>query len=43
MSWKLRNAGWNRGMKRYKKKGGGYGYFDPNSNGFEYIFVGLIL
>ena len=24
MSWKLRNAGWNRGMKRYQKKGGVY-------------------
>ena len=43
MSWKLRNAGWNRGMKRYQKKDGGYGYYDPNSNGFEYIFLGLIL
>ena len=30
-------------MKRYKKKGGEYGYYDPNSNGFEYIFLGLIL
>ena len=43
MSWKPRNAGWDRGMKRYQKKGGGYGYYDPNSNGFEYIFLGLIL
>ena len=37
MSWKLRNAGWNRGMKRYQKKGGGYGYYDPNSNEYEYV------
>ena len=43
MSWKLRNAGWNRGMKRYQKKGGGYGYYDPNSNGVEYIILGLFL
>ena len=43
MSWKLRNAGWNRGMKRYQKKGGGYGYYDPNSDGVEYIILGFIL
>ena len=38
MSWKPRNAGWDRGMKRYQKKGGGYGYYDPNSDGVEYMF-----
>ena len=43
MSWKLRNAGWNKGMKRYQKKGGGYGYYDPNSNGTEYVILGLFL
>jgi len=43
MSWKLRNAGWNRGMKRYQKKGGGYGYYDPNSDGVEYLILGLFL
>ncbi len=43
MSWKLRNAGWNRGMKRYQKKGGGYGYYDPNSDGVEYLILGFIL
>ena len=43
MSWKLRNAGWNRGMKRYQKKGGGYGYYDPNSDGTEYVILGFIL
>ena len=43
MSWKLRNAGWNKGMKRYQKKGGGYGYYDPNSNGTEYFILGVIL
>ena len=43
MSWKLRNAGWNRGMKRYQKKGGGYGYYDPNSDGKEYVILGLFL
>ena len=43
MSWKLRNAGWNRGMKRYQKKGGGYGYYDPNSDGTEYVILGLFL
>lgn len=43
MSWKLRNAGWNKGMKRYQKKGGGYGYYDPNSNGTEYFILGIIL
>ena len=42
MSWKIRNADWNRGMKRYQKKGGEYGFYDHNSNGVEYIILGFI-
>ena len=43
MSWKLRNAGWNRGMKRYENKGGRYGFYNHNSNGLEYIILSFIL
>ena len=43
MSWKLRWSGWNKGMKRYKKKGGGYGYYDPNPDGTGSFILGVIL
>ena len=33
MSWKLRWAGWNKGMKRYTKSDGSYGYAYPPLGG----------
>ena len=43
MSWKLRWAGWNKGMKRYIKPDGSYGYYDPNRNGAGSLILGVIL
>ena len=43
MSWKLRWAGWNKGMKRYTKPDGSYGYYDPNRNGAGSLILGVIL
>jgi hypothetical protein len=31
MSWKHRWAGWNRGLRRYDKGNGSYGYAPPSS------------